>query len=157
MPKTATIFPWNNNFDTGLIEIDVQHQILMELLNRLANHLDEPLASIFDDIIVELTQYAEFHFSTEDAIWQQYFNNDDWNVSHRASHANFVQDVLNIKHDTTLSQQDKMQKIVSFLKDWLAFHIIDSDKRMARVVLAMQRGSSLVEAKNQILAEIFSS
>lgn len=28
---TVNFFPWNNNFDTGIIEIDVQHQILAEI------------------------------------------------------------------------------------------------------------------------------
>ncbi len=31
------IFPWNNNLETGIDEIDEQHKKLIELLNNLLN------------------------------------------------------------------------------------------------------------------------
>jgi len=43
-----------------------------------------------------------------------------------------------------------MENIVSFLTNWLAFHIIESDKCLAKVVLAMQQGCSLANAKKQV-------
>ena len=157
MNKPIDVFPWNSKFETGLIEIDVQHQVLVELLNKLASHIQDPRTSVTEDVFFELAQYADFHFSAEEAIWQQYFEDDDWNKAHQYSHAGFINDVIMMKStDHTVSQEEEMQKIVSFLINWLAFHILDSDKRMAKVVLAMQKGSSLSEAKKHILSEIFS-
>lgn len=40
-----------------------------------------------------------------------------------------------------------IKDIVSFLSKWLVHHILDSDKRMAKVVLAKQSGCTLEEAK----------
>ena len=37
--------------------------------------------------------------------------------------------------------------IVTYLTHWLAMHIIESDKRMAKVVLALPSGISLEQAK----------
>ena len=41
MIDTIEIFPWNANFETGIAEIDSQHQRLVELLNLLVSHLTQ--------------------------------------------------------------------------------------------------------------------
>ncbi len=35
----AEIFPWNDNFATGIEAIDSQHHKLVDLLNKLASHM----------------------------------------------------------------------------------------------------------------------
>ena len=42
---------------------------------------------------------------------------------------------------------DVIHEIVSFLSKWLAYHILDTDKRMSKVVLAIRAGNTLQEAK----------
>ena len=37
--KSIDVFPWNENFNTGISKIDEQHQKLVQLLNILASHL----------------------------------------------------------------------------------------------------------------------
>lgn len=156
MNKSIDVFPWNKKFDTGLAEIDVQHQKLVELLNKLACHVASPLTPTLDEVFNELAQYAEYHFSTEEAIWKRYFEDDDWNLAHQTTHSGFIHDVLKIKlNEEGVCPEEEIERIILFLKNWLAFHIIESDKRMAKVVLEMQKGSSLSEAKSRILAEIF--
>ena len=71
------IFPWDDNFDTGLPSIDAQHRKLVELLNKLASHVafrSDPaqLGAVFD----ELSDYTVYHFETEEVIWHQYFAAD---------------------------------------------------------------------------------
>ena len=146
------IFPWNESFDTGLTEIDNQHKKLVELLNQLSSHLAYQFKSpTMDEIFNELTAYAVLHFNTEETIWQQYFIDDDWYNAHKVTHANFINDVLAIKANANdASYNEVIEKIVLFLSHWLAFHIIETDKNMAKVVLAMQHGCSLPEAKNQV-------
>lgn len=69
MSATVEIFPWTENFETGILEIDVQHRRLVELLNSLVSHLaygaEAPaLNAVFD----QLTQYTLTHFRDEEAI-----------------------------------------------------------------------------------------
>ncbi len=45
------------------------------------------------------------------------------------------------------SIEDVIEDIVGFLTHWLALHIIDSDRRMAKAVLAMRDGASIEAAK----------
>lgn len=50
------IFPWDDNFNTGLTEIDEQHRKLVQLLNALASHVafrkdPEGLKAVFDELV----------------------------------------------------------------------------------------------------------
>ena len=38
VPSEFEIFPWNRNFETGIDDIDQQHKVLVNILNRLAWH-----------------------------------------------------------------------------------------------------------------------
>jgi len=44
---------------------------------------------------------------------------------------------------------DVVEDVLKFLCHWLVYHILDSDMRMAKVVLALQSGLPLIEAKEQ--------
>ena len=143
------IFPWTDNFNTGIELIDEQHKQLVDILNRLAAHL----ANLSDDIILneifdELAQYADYHFKTEEKIWSANFKNDVWFTEHEHTHDSFIDQVIELKNNTkNVPLENIITDIVSFLSKWLAYHILDTDKRMAKAVLAMQTGKSLEESK----------
>jgi len=149
MLQRIEIFPWNDNFATGIEEIDAQHKRLVELLNELVAHLafqaDAPeLTRVFD----ALKEYTVVHFSTEERIWARYFQGDPWEEWHKHAHSDFIAHVLELKaRETTESMDEVISDIVTYLTHWLAMHIIESDKRMAKVVLALPSGISLEQAK----------
>ncbi len=151
MNNHVEIFPWNDSFDTGLPEIDAQHKYLVALLNQLANHLAyKNQSATLEDIFNQLTDYAIYHFETEEAIWQQYFNDDEWRTAHQVKHENFIRNIVKVKSFGNTNNYDEvMENVVTFLTQWLAFHIIEEDKCMATVVLAIQQGGSFQEAKSQ--------
>ena len=157
--RALEIFPWNENFATGLEEVDVQHKQLVKLLNVLVSHLafnaDAPtLNRIFD----ELKEYTVVHFSTEERIWHEHFKTDPWEEWHKNAHGDFIAAVLEIKKkEAEMSMDDVIVEIVRFLTHWLALHIIESDKRMAKVVLALPSGISLERAKEQANEEMAGS
>jgi hemerythrin-like metal-binding protein len=121
----------------------------VELLNTLVGHLAFQLESpAVEQIFDELKNYTVLHFTTEEAIWRQYFNNDPWEKWHKDAHADFVAKVLDLKkNEANQSLDEVIEGIVSFLTHWLALHIIESDRRMAKVVLALPSGISLERAK----------
>lgn len=153
------IFPWNENFETGIELIDEQHKKLVDILNRLAAHLanlsDEvTLNEIFD----ELAAYADYHFKTEEKIWSTHFKDDAWYVEHEHTHESFIDDVLVLKGNKDQKNLDEViSEIVSFLSQWLAYHILDTDKRMAKAVLAMESGDSIERAKERSNEEMSGS
>ncbi|QPK64945.1 bacteriohemerythrin [Methylomonas sp. LL1] len=145
------IFPWSAGFEVGIPEIDAQHCQLVRLLNLLAGHLayDIDIPGL-NKIFAQLTDYAAYHFETEEKIWQQYLPDDAMLARHRKVHASFIADVIALKQRETDQPLDKViEEIVCFLTHWLAFHILDRDKQMAEIVLAMQKGASVEQAKIQ--------
>lgn len=145
----SQIFPWNDNFATGIDTIDEQHQQLVDLLNKLAVHLaqgsdDLTLSGVFD----ELTDYTVYHFTTEEGIWEKHFGDDALVASHHETHQSFVAEVSRLR-DLLASQEREqaVEEIVSFLTHWLAFHILETDAYMAQIVLCVQSGTSLCDAK----------
>jgi len=143
------IFPWDDNFNTGLPTVDEQHQKLVQLLNLLASQvafkLDTPqLSKIFD----ELADYTVYHFSTEETIWHAYLPGDDAERRHLETHKRFVQTVLRLKKELTEKPLEQVaDEALSFLARWLASHILETDRHMAYMVLAMKDGMELGDAK----------
>ena len=143
------IFPWHKNFETGIAIIDEQHQQLVHILNRLAAHLANRASPVLlNSIFGELADYAEHHFKTEEKTWGKYFNNDVWFTSHEKKHDNFSNQVARLKtQQTDGSIDDLTQEIVSFLSHWLANHILNIDKPMAKAVLSIESGNSIEQSK----------
>ncbi|MBP8265623.1 MAG: response regulator [Zoogloea sp.] len=149
MIESIEIFPWNANFETGIPEIDSQHRRLVDLLNLLVSHLTHQAdVPILNDIFDRLRDYTVVHFEFEEAIWREVFGDDPWAVGHACSHAGFVDEVMRLKSEEGVKPLDQViEDIVGFLTHWLALHIIESDKRMAKAALAMRGGASLEAAK----------
>lgn len=153
------VFPWNENFSTGIPDIDEQHKKLVDLLNTLTDTLvrgdNVELERVFD----ELAAYAAYHFESEEQIWQPCFSDDDaWMIRHHETHASFLPAVVELRErhaDKPL--RDTIEHIVKFLIRWLAHHIIDSDKRMAIVVRNVAAGMPLKEAKVRSAEEMSGS
>lgn len=143
------IFPWNTNFETNVEIIDKQHKKLVEILNRLAFHLIHSSSDItLDSVFEELIEYTNYHFNSEEKYWSSYLLDDTWYKNHEKMHRSFVSKVLELKNqESDKSVYSKVQDIVSFLTHWLAFHILDSDKRMAYVVKQLKEGYSAEKAK----------
>ncbi|MDA8409670.1 MAG: PAS domain S-box protein [Treponema sp.] len=151
MSTTMLIFPWNGNFETGIEEIDLQHQQLVDLLNELASHLSfHTVAPALGEVFGRLSDYAAYHFGSEEKIWLGAFGEDPWLIAHQASHEDFIRQVSVLHREEGVRPLvDVMADVVSFLTHWLALHIIESDKRMAKAALALRRGASMAEAKKE--------
>jgi hemerythrin-like metal-binding protein/PAS domain S-box-containing protein/putative nucleotidyltransferase with HDIG domain len=153
------VFPWNNNFDTGIEIIDEQHKTLVYLINQLALSLVEEVPSLeTDSLILELFKYAEYHFSTEENVWSDAFGGDSCVELHEASHHAFINKITEIKNRLDTEKTLKSQnEILHFLINWLAHHILESDMEMAKTLGAVKSGLSLDEAKKQAALEISES
>jgi len=151
------IFPWDKNFETGIALIDEQHKKLIYILNKLAAHLaNRSDVVILDSIFDELLDYTDYHFKTEEKIWSAHFKDDDWYTTHEKTHDSFIDKVIALKKEENEKPlDDVVLEIVSFLSQWLGYHILDTDKRMAHAVLTLESGASLEEAKvhaNEIMS-----
>lgn len=143
------IFPWDDHFNTGLMQVDTQHRKLVELLNQLARGValksdPEHLHNIFD----ELLDYTVYHFETEEAIWEKFLLDDPMESKHKEVHQQFVDTVLRLKTEQNeRSSAEIAEDTLGFLARWLASHILETDRNMAYIVLALEDGLDIEAAK----------
>lgn len=148
---SVDIFPWDDNFNTGITKVDEQHRKLVSLLNTLASHVafhddNVELSAVFD----ALTEYTVYHFETEEAIWQRCLAGDAALVSHEDTHRQFIDTVQRLRQDLlSKNQGDVAEAALAFLTRWLASHILESDRYMAYLVAALEQGLHLDAAKQQ--------
>jgi len=151
MTADPDILPWNDNFATGIESIDVQHRKLVGLINKLASQLTQgadvlDLTHVFD----ELTDYTVYHFQSEEAVWEKHLKGDTLTAAHQLRHQDFVAEVNRVRQQADkLSTDESVVELVSFLTHWLAFHILEDDTQLARIVLGLQRGHQLSQAKDE--------
>jgi len=147
--KGIDIFPWDDNFNTGLIEVDTQHHRLVDLINELASHLAFGLDKIeLERIFDELVAYTDYHFLTEEAIWHEYLPGDSDEESHLRAHGKFINTLFRLKAEQAIkSQADNTEDMLDFLVRWLAAHILESDRHMAYIVNNLKSGLSMADAK----------
>ncbi|WP_079434784.1 bacteriohemerythrin [Zoogloea sp. LCSB751] len=149
--NTIDIFPWDDNFSTGLPTIDEQHRKLVLLLNRLAGQLALDTCELsLDTLFDELAAYTVYHFETEEQIWHAFMGGDPHEIAHRDNHAAFVHYVQQTRSSLrTRPPMEVAEEALGFLTRWLASHILETDRSMAYVVQAIQAGLPIEAAKAQ--------
>ena len=148
-PEEVEVFPWSEQLETHVQTIDEQHRVLVKLLNQLASYLTVETKKIqLETVFNELVDYAQYHFKTEEAIWQPCFEGDNWLQEHKKSHDSFLSQITSLQHQrASITIEEAVEDVVKFLISWLAYHILDSDKRMAIALHAVEGGVSTAEAK----------
>lgn len=149
------IFTWNESFETGIVSIDEQHKTLIYLLNSLFKTLMGYDKCKIEHAFDELAAYANYHFESEEAIWTSCLAGDELLSSHKSSHLSFLPKALEIQKKYSSKPQIEMTgHVIKFLIRWLTYHILNNDKHMASVVLYMQEGDTLEEAKDKANEEM---
>lgn len=154
--KSIEIFPWNDYFNTGLDEIDIQHRRLVELLNELTRQAAIGVnPGLFDYVLVSLADYATQHFRTEEALWQMALPGSDELRAHKRAHEGFVEFIT--RHREGAAQGDfSPEPLIDFLVRWLVAHILEADRRLAYITIAIRAGTALVDARIQAEARMAS-
>ena len=143
------IFVWSEKFNTGLAVVDEQHRRLVELINEVAGELVfAPDEARLRTVLQGLIDYAEYHFRCEEALWAKHLNGLPAEAAHRRAHHAFAQDVQRILEDRSRPDLgERIEALLDFLVRWLAAHILESDRRFAHMVLALEGGAALEVAQ----------
>ena len=132
MSPTQPLIAWSNDFSIGIDEIDDQHKLLFDALNRLwAAILERAGREAMMAIVEDLERYCRDHFTAEEAFMAATGYQDL--AGHAAAHGLFV-DRLAAEKKVVLAGGQLSLDLVKFLKDWLASHIRVSDKAYAEAL-----------------------
>ncbi|MCD6556216.1 MAG: hemerythrin [Bacteroidetes bacterium] len=117
---------WSEIYSVGIKIIDEQHERLIDLINILFNSFSEGNAeNIIPEIIKELKEYTEYHFKTEENLFEKYNYPDKEN--HIQKHKDFIQQVDNWKDKMLHNDENLHYELMNYLKKWLTEHITGDD------------------------------
>jgi hemerythrin len=125
---------WSNEYCLGISEIDTQHKMIIENINFLIeNHDRIDSATLNQEIIKKLDNYAEEHFATEEKYLRKsnYPNLENHIKIHDAFKINTVQSALKVMK----GNEDVPEETLQFLKKWWTNHILKEDMEFKNFLL----------------------
>jgi hemerythrin len=125
------LFTWDDKLSVGITKMDEHHRKLVSMINDLHDAMKEGRGKdLMAPMLKGLLDYANFHFSSEEAMMQKMGFADL--ESHKAEHEKFIQKVNAFNNDLNKGKLALSMDVMVFLKDWLLNHILKSDKQYAR-------------------------
>jgi hemerythrin-like metal-binding protein len=120
-------FVWNDQYSVGINEIDRQHKALMDMANELKFELDGKRSlKTARRILKGLIDYTATHFSYEEQLMDQTQYSEM--ESHKAIHRRLVEDVLEYNNRVERGDEQVLEELMDFIKEWLIDHIQKTDK-----------------------------
>ncbi|NQU57480.1 MAG: bacteriohemerythrin [Rhodospirillales bacterium] len=131
-----TVLIWMDAMRIGVDAIDNDHQIIIELLNKVSRgHVGD---AELDAVIGQLIDYTLFHFSREEIVMETCGYPDL--EGHRDQHRNLRDQVSKLTTSWNDKRDEKaLIKLQTFLRDWLFNHILKVDTTIASYVHGQER------------------
>ena len=127
---------WTQQLATGVRQIDLQHQELIDIINELeaASTAGNKLAAI-EEVLPRLAAYVLFHFGTEEAMLSNLSQEHAkaHQQMHRLQHAVFTERVHQLCAQP-LAEVD-LDAFNLYLQSWLLAHILKTDRELGRLLL----------------------
>jgi len=112
-------------------EIDDQHKKLIEIANLLSDSMGAGKGKdVLDKIFTELVAYTQYHFSTEEKLMTRIGYSAS--AKHKDEHKALVAAVADLKKKHDKGEDVLTAQVMTFLRDWLTKHILNSDKAFGR-------------------------
>ncbi len=132
------IFEWNRRFETGVREVDAQHQHLFELAGRLHRAMQRGESKgILSGLLKALIDYTVKHFRDEERLMQAARYPEY--QAHKAKHDALTQQVQDFARDLESGKVAVSLELMTFLRDWLYNHILKSDQAYVPSLTAHSR------------------
>ena len=121
------LIEWSPALSVGVGEIDAQHKVLVDMINRLndAMKIGQGKAAL-EKILNEMVSYTANHFSTEECYMTSFSYSGI--ALHKQEHQAFVDQALKLVKDFASGKVTITLEVMQFLKTWLTKHIQGTDK-----------------------------
>jgi len=141
-------FIWNSNFETGIVEIDEQHQELVKIINNYSDLLANNSATIenIDETLKTLVSYTEYHFCEEETLMHTAGLDPRHIKLHQDLHHGLVDEIKSMIPQNHSDNLFAKTHILDLIIHWLAYHILGTDMNMARQMTAIKSGLSAESA-----------
>lgn len=127
-------YSWKSNYLTGFEEIDTQHKVLIDLLNKLSGAFDKQGETVnLESIISELSDYTDYHFSFEEANMEK-VDYPEY-AQHKEQHDYFRNKVNEFKSKYEKGEVYIKVALIIHLRDWIIDHICKVDNRLGKFLI----------------------
>lgn len=122
-----SFFAWDTRYDIGVPEMNREHQKLIDLMNQLHKHYEAkaPKETVAKTVLA-LFDYTKTHFAHEEAYMAK-IKYPDLKI-HQLVHKDLL-DKLTAHKSEFDAKGVLTDSFFSFLKRWLAAHIMGIDKK----------------------------
>ncbi len=122
-----SFFDWKDDYSVGIKKIDEQHKKLVGHLNELYDSMKagkgkETLGAVMKGLV----EYTKTHFITEESLLK--LHKFPEYEAHKKKHAKMTEHVLHLNQKYDSGEISNPIQITNFLKEWLAKHILETDK-----------------------------
>lgn len=125
---------WQPDFATGINQIDSQHQKLVGMVNDLYEAMSRGEGKdALGRVLAGLVDYTKSHFATEERLMTQH--GYPGYPAHKAEHDKLTAQVLDLEAKLKAGKAVMTVQVATFLKDWLANHILHTDKQYGPFLL----------------------
>ena len=123
------ILVWSNDYSVNVAEIDEQHKELLQHVNKLHAGVEAQIdKQDLHQLLVELYDYAAFHFASEEKLMKQHGMK---NVrKHHKEHQLLLKHLKHICNAVSEGKRPAFYSQYDVSNDWFLAHIMDFDKKM---------------------------
>lgn len=145
------LFHWSKAFETGLDFVDQQHRYLVSIVNELGTLLLNDTAidqATLENYHRSLVDYSRFHFAEEMTNMRRWDLDLRHMRVHAGEHQRFLEELQQVNSGAPLSAE-RIQEVLIFLTNWLAYHILGIDQSMARQIALIRQGMTPAAAYDE--------
>jgi hemerythrin len=139
--KIAPII-WSDVLETGVPVIDEQHKILVNMLNEANERLNDTTGrEVVLELVKDLISYAVYHFDEEEELMLLKHYEEIDCAHHCEEHRSFSDKVTELHRNLVQGKRVHRDELIGFLNHWLVNHIMHSDQKFGKFLLAQESGS----------------
>ena len=125
-----SLIEWRKEFETGIPDVDHEHQELVDIINRLHAHIVGGAdRSHITKFLGEVFAKIAAHFALEESIMRKHAY--DEYEAHKAEHERLLDEIRDImdaqQHNPTYAYGDSLSSTV---RDWFVNHFKSKDARL---------------------------
>ena len=119
---------WDEDLSVGIEQIDVDHKILVSLLNKASDHslTNKEVEEILDELLI----YTLYHFKREEAVMKA--SGFPGLAEHQKLHKDLADNAVKLAGEWREKHSPEViLELLKFLRAWLVKHIMEEDKAIA--------------------------
>jgi len=119
---------WNNSLRVGVAKLDRQHKQLIDSINYLLEHdsLTTERQTVLE-VLGMLTNYAAYHFQTEEQILTEYGYPDL--RTQQEEHREFKLRTAKFCADAMAPDGKLRSELLTYLRQWVTVHLMEEDMK----------------------------